>query len=51
MKRSELKRLWKLVRSGETRKLSAADLALLLRLRCALREYEALAGQGGKVQG
>lgn len=50
MKRSELKTLRKLVRSGETRKLSAADLALLLRLRFALREYEALAGQGGKVQ-
>ena len=41
MKRNELNTLRKVVRSGETRKLSAADLALLLRLRFALREYEA----------
>lgn len=40
MKRSELNTLRELVRSGETRKLSAADLVLLLRLRLALREYE-----------
>ena len=33
--------LWKLVKSGETRPLSAADMALLLRLRFALQEYEA----------
>ena len=47
MKRSELNTLRKLVRSGETRKLSAADLVLLLRLRLALREYEAQAERKG----
>jgi hypothetical protein len=41
MKSSELKMLWKLVKSGEKRKISAADMALLLRLRFALQEYEA----------
>jgi len=41
MKTSELKMLWKLVKSGEDRPLSAADLAFLLRLRFALQEYEA----------
>ena len=41
MKSSELKMLWKLVKAGEDRPLSAADLALLLRLRFALQEYEA----------
>ena len=41
MKTSELKMLWRLVKSGEKRKLSAADLALLLRIRFALQEYEA----------
>jgi hypothetical protein len=40
MKSTELKTLWKLVKSGETRPLSAADMALLLRLRFALQEYE-----------
>jgi hypothetical protein len=49
MKRSELNTLRKVVRSGETRKLSAADLALLLRLRFALREYDAQVGR--KVAG
>ena len=44
MKTTELKMLWKLVKAGEKRKLSAADLALLLRLRFALEEYEANAG-------
>jgi hypothetical protein len=33
--------LWKLVKAGEDRPLSAADLALLMRLRFALQEYEA----------
>jgi len=33
--------LWKLVKVGEDRPLTAADLALLLRLRFALQEYEA----------
>lgn len=47
MKPSELKMLWRLVRSGEERKLSAADLALLLRIRFALQAYEAKCGQGG----
>ena len=38
MKASELKMLWKLVKSGEDRPLSAADLALLLRGAMAARE-------------
>jgi hypothetical protein len=38
---NELKRLWKPVKAGEKRPLSAADMALLLRLRFALQEYEA----------
>ena len=33
--------LWKLVKSGETRPLSVADMALLLRIRFALQEYAA----------
>jgi hypothetical protein len=41
MKATEIKMLWKLVKSGEKRPLSAADLAFLLRLRFALQEYEA----------
>jgi hypothetical protein len=41
MKSTEIKALWKLVKAGEERPLSAADLALLLRLRFALQEYEA----------
>jgi hypothetical protein len=41
MKSTELKMLWKLVKSGEDRPLSAADLALLLRIRFALQENEA----------
>jgi hypothetical protein len=40
MRTTELKMLWKMVKSGEKRKLSAADLALLWRIRLALREYE-----------
>ena len=40
MKTTELEMLWKLVRSGEKRKLSAADMALLMRIRFALQEYE-----------
>ena len=44
MKASELKMLWKLVKSGEDRPLSAADLALLLRIRFALQEYKAQSG-------
>jgi hypothetical protein len=39
MKSTELKMLWQLVKSGETRPLSAADMALLLRIRFALQEY------------
>ena len=46
MKRTELKMLWKLVKAGEDRPLSAADLALLLRIRFALQEYEVKIGQG-----
>ncbi len=40
MKTSELKMLWKLVKTGEQRALSAADLALLLRIRFALQDYK-----------
>jgi len=40
MKTTEIQMLWKLVKSGETRPLSAADMALLLRIRFALQEYE-----------
>ncbi len=36
--------LWRLVKAGEKPKLSAADLALLLRIRFALQEYEAQSG-------
>jgi hypothetical protein len=46
MKASELKMLWKLMKSGEDRPLSAADLALLLRIRFVLQEYEAKFGPG-----
>lgn len=45
MKTSELKMLWKLVESGEARPLSAADMALLLRIRFARLEYEAQSGR------
>ena len=41
MKSCELKMLWRLVKAGEQRKLAAADLALLVRIRFALQEYEA----------
>jgi hypothetical protein len=41
MKNTELQMLWKLVKAGEERPLSAADLALLVRIRYALQEYEA----------
>ena len=44
MKASELKMLWKLVKAGEDRPLSAADLALLLRLRFALQDQPESAG-------
>ena len=44
MKSTELQTLWKLVKAGEQRPLSAADMALLLRLRFALQEYAAAAG-------
>ena len=40
MKSTELKMLWKLVKRGETRKLSAADMALLLRIRFALLAWD-----------
>ena len=45
MKSSELKILWKLVKSSEERPLTAADLALLFRIRFALQEYAAGVGQ------
>ena len=37
--------LWKWVKSGEGKPLSAADLALLLRIRFALMAYEAQSGR------
>jgi hypothetical protein len=40
MKTTELQMLWKLVKAGEDRPLTAAVLALLLRLRFALQEWE-----------
>jgi hypothetical protein len=40
MKATEIKALWKLVKAGEERPLSAADLRLLMRVRSALVEYE-----------
>jgi hypothetical protein len=45
MNTTELQMLWKLVKSGEKRPLSAADMALLLRLRFALQEYETTAAK------
>ena len=45
MKTTELNVLWKLVKAGENRPLTAADLALLLRVRFALQAYEADIGQ------
>lgn len=47
MKPTELRTLWKLVKAGEQRPLSAADLALLLRIRYALQEYEAAQAKTG----
>ena len=46
MKSTEVNMLWKLVKVAEDRPLSAADLALLLRIRFALQEYEAKVEQG-----
>ena len=46
MKTTELNMLWKLVKAGEDRPLTAADLALLMRIRFALQEYEAKVEQG-----
>jgi hypothetical protein len=37
--------LRKIVKDGESRGLSAEDMALLLRIRYALQEYEAQVGQ------
>jgi len=45
MKTTELNMLWKLMKSGERRPLTAADLALLLRIWFALQEYEAAVEQ------
>ena len=45
MKTTELQMLWKLVKAGEDRLLKKEDLALLLRIRFALQEYEAKVGQ------
>ena len=40
MRTDELQLLRKMVKEGESRKLSKADFALLLRLRFALQEHE-----------
>jgi hypothetical protein len=40
MKPTEIKALWKLVKAGEERPLSVADLRLLTRVRSALMDYE-----------
>jgi hypothetical protein len=40
MKSTEIQALWKLVKAGEERPLSAADLRLLMRLRTALLDYQ-----------
>lgn len=45
MKTIELAKLRKMVKAGEKRPLTAADLALLLRIRSALRDYDALTGR------
>jgi hypothetical protein len=45
MKSTEIKMLLKLVKAGEDRPLTVADLALLVRIRFALHEYEAQVGQ------
>jgi len=44
MRTDELQMLRKMVKDGESRGLSAADMALLLRIRYALQEYEAQVG-------
>ena len=44
MKTTELAQLRKMVKAGEQKPLPAADLALLLRIRFALQEYEAQIG-------
>jgi hypothetical protein len=40
MKSTEIKTLWQLVKAGEERPLSAADLRLLMRVRSALMDYQ-----------
>jgi hypothetical protein len=45
MRTDELQLLRKMVKDGESRKLSAADFTLLLRLRFALQEYDTTATQ------
>jgi hypothetical protein len=49
MKTTELQKLWKLAKVGEKRPLSSADLALLLRIRFALQEYEATETKAANV--
>jgi hypothetical protein len=51
MKTTELQMLWKLVKAGEDRPLTAADLALLLRIRYAVQEYEAAMCHNAEAQG
>jgi hypothetical protein len=40
MKPNGLQMLWKLVKDGEKRPPSAAEISLLLRIRFAVQEYE-----------
>jgi hypothetical protein len=40
MKTTELQMLWKLVKDGEDRTLTAADLRLLMRVRSVLIDYQ-----------
>jgi len=51
MRTDELQLLRKMVKDGESRRLSAADFALLLRIRFALQEYEAQSGQQSQKPG
>ena len=49
MKPNEIKLLWKLVKAGEKRPLSAADLRLLMCVRSALKDYANDVRLGGVV--
>ena len=51
MKTTELTELWKLVKAGEQKPLTAADFKLLLRVRFALREHERDLKDLGNISG